>query len=170
MKRCTKCNEIKGLSEFYKDKSCRDGRYVWCKECAKEYHRNRRIRIAERVEKANKRSNDRVDSKASNPVDLVRERKKKYYKEYQEKNRKEINAKKKEAREKYKQYVKSLEQTVLDYENRETSKSFRDKIKVSLNVNLELEVSLTDNTCDILAHDSTATVDFMDDRNQPKHQ
>lgn len=36
-KQCTKCNQIKSLSEFHKNKSYKDGHQSWCKECYKEY-------------------------------------------------------------------------------------------------------------------------------------
>lgn len=35
MKRCTKCNETKPTSEFYKDKRHLDGLRYWCKSCGK---------------------------------------------------------------------------------------------------------------------------------------
>ena len=37
MKRCTKCGEVKPLSEFGKDKSGRDGISSWCKKCNCEH-------------------------------------------------------------------------------------------------------------------------------------
>jgi len=37
MKTCTKCGEMKPLSEFYKDKHSKDGLTSWCKACAREY-------------------------------------------------------------------------------------------------------------------------------------
>ncbi len=41
-KHCPKCKEFKRLSEFYVDKSRKDGRTSWCKICrgkhAKQYH------------------------------------------------------------------------------------------------------------------------------------
>lgn len=42
MKKCSKCEESKELSGFYKNKSCKDGLSHWCKVCIKrgmkEYH------------------------------------------------------------------------------------------------------------------------------------
>jgi hypothetical protein len=34
-KRCTKCDQIKSLSEFNKDSNTRDGLRYWCKNCVK---------------------------------------------------------------------------------------------------------------------------------------
>jgi len=41
-KRCTKCKEIKTLSEFYANKSRKDGKTSNCKLCMKEYRAERR--------------------------------------------------------------------------------------------------------------------------------
>ena len=35
MKTCSKCGIEKPLDEFYKDKGSKDGKYCWCKPCAK---------------------------------------------------------------------------------------------------------------------------------------
>lgn len=35
LKRCSKCDKIKPISEFYKDKGSRDGHYFYCKTCSK---------------------------------------------------------------------------------------------------------------------------------------
>jgi hypothetical protein len=37
-KRCSKCNEEKPLSEFYKNKTKKDGHNPFCKPCANAYH------------------------------------------------------------------------------------------------------------------------------------
>ena len=38
-KRCSKCKEIKPLSEFCKHKSYKDGHRYWCKLCESQWHR-----------------------------------------------------------------------------------------------------------------------------------
>ena len=40
-KLCAKCNQLKSLSDFYKDKSCKDGLARWCKQCKRQYSKNR---------------------------------------------------------------------------------------------------------------------------------
>lgn len=35
MKNCPKCNEIKSLDSFYRNKASKTGRASWCKECSK---------------------------------------------------------------------------------------------------------------------------------------
>jgi len=37
LKVCTKCNQKKPVSEFYKQKNSKDGLMSWCKECHREY-------------------------------------------------------------------------------------------------------------------------------------
>lgn len=52
MKRCTKCQELKPLSEFYKDTKARDGLAYRCKICTKkkvrDYNQDHRDEIAQR--------------------------------------------------------------------------------------------------------------------------
>ena len=48
-KQCGKCGEFKDLSDFHKDKSCKDGLARWCKECkAKAARESRKKRAAEK--------------------------------------------------------------------------------------------------------------------------
>jgi len=46
-KQCSKCEELKPLSDFHKDKSCKDGLARWCKQCkadaAKENRKKRAV-------------------------------------------------------------------------------------------------------------------------------
>ena len=41
-KRCTKCGEVKALSEFHKSKNQKDGLDVWCKTCKRAANKRRR--------------------------------------------------------------------------------------------------------------------------------
>lgn len=40
MKTCTKCNEVKPVNEFHKDRTSKDGLYSNCKACKRGYARN----------------------------------------------------------------------------------------------------------------------------------
>lgn len=40
-KQCSKCKKLKPLDEFYKNKSTKDGLSRWCKQCKREYRKNR---------------------------------------------------------------------------------------------------------------------------------
>ena len=55
LKRCTKCGEVKPLSEFCKDKIRKDGHTVWCKECKKKSNQEW---YAVNSEEQNKKSQD----------------------------------------------------------------------------------------------------------------
>ena len=45
-KKCSKCNCLKKLSEFYKQKQNSDGLYSWCKSCTNKRNvENRRLAI-----------------------------------------------------------------------------------------------------------------------------
>jgi len=46
-KKCSKCEEVKPVEEFYKDKSKKDGHQSKCKECIKEYYEKNKRKIAE---------------------------------------------------------------------------------------------------------------------------
>ena len=41
LKKCINCKEIKKISEFHKDKGCKDGYKNKCKDCIREYDRRR---------------------------------------------------------------------------------------------------------------------------------
>lgn len=45
MKQCCHCGVEKPTTEFYDSKRSSDGKTAWCKDCVKEYNRNRYNRI-----------------------------------------------------------------------------------------------------------------------------
>ena len=45
-KQCGKCGELKALTDFHKDKSCKDGLARWCKECKAKAAREKRKKLA----------------------------------------------------------------------------------------------------------------------------
>ena len=45
MKQCYHCGVEKPVTEFYNHKGSLDGKSSWCKDCVKEYNRNRYNRI-----------------------------------------------------------------------------------------------------------------------------
>lgn len=55
MKRCSKCGELKPLTEFYKAKGCRDGHRPDCKACfaarARAWYQQNREHVIDRVKK-----------------------------------------------------------------------------------------------------------------------
>ena len=61
MKICTKCGKEKPETEFYKDSSRKDGLFLWCKTCKKEYdveydnaHKERASKLHSEWNKANR--------------------------------------------------------------------------------------------------------------------
>ena len=51
MKVCSKCGELKKLSEFYKESSRKDGKCIYCKQCKNESKQNWRIKNREKQNK-----------------------------------------------------------------------------------------------------------------------
>ena len=43
-KTCSRCKKRRTLDSFYRDKSIKDGRSIWCKDCQREYDRGYRER------------------------------------------------------------------------------------------------------------------------------
>lgn len=78
-KRCSKCKEIKSVSEFFKDKRSKNGYQSHCKECLREYYKNN------------------IDKRklywkeyCKNNTEKVKEYQKKYHREYCKNNAKKI--------------------------------------------------------------------------------
>ena len=71
MKKCSKCNEIKALMEFYKDKKTKDGHCQYCKVCfskqMKKYRQQNKEAIRERGKEYRQQNKE-----------AIRERMKKY--------------------------------------------------------------------------------------------
>lgn len=54
-KKCTKCEELKGVIFFSKDKNRSDGFYVYCKLCVKKASRKRYLENKEAIKERNKK-------------------------------------------------------------------------------------------------------------------
>ena len=50
-KKCSKCKSVKYLSGFGKNKNCKDGLNVWCKECANRHSNEYRKKNPEKTKK-----------------------------------------------------------------------------------------------------------------------
>lgn len=55
LKECFKCNTVKPLNEFYKDKTQRDGHQYKCKECANEDIKKYKLKNIEKVRESNRK-------------------------------------------------------------------------------------------------------------------
>lgn len=101
-KRCTKCLVWKGENEFYKDKRHKDGLQSWCKDCHKEYAKERRQtkEYKEYYKEYSIKYNKTDKQKEYRNTDKYKEYQRKYQKEYRKTH-------KEDSREYYKEYTKT---------------------------------------------------------------
>jgi hypothetical protein len=117
-KKCSKCGEVKPVSEFHKNKREKDGYCVWCKECVSKYQKAYRENNAEKIKKWQKEYYEKNAEKLKensvnwnkNNIDKHKARSKRWTKN-NPKRRKELTKKyrenhRKELREKNKKYRK----------------------------------------------------------------
>jgi hypothetical protein len=93
MKKCSKCEIEKGLSEFYRKKTAKDGLRSECKECNKLYQEENKDRIKEYRNSYNKSDRYKELSKIKynkNKEDILERNK-----EYRSKNKEDLSNKKK---------------------------------------------------------------------------
>ena len=104
-KRCTKCVVWKGENEFYKDKRHKDGLQSWCKDCHKEYAKERRQtkEYKEYYKEYSIKYNKTDKQKEYRNTDKYKEYQRKYQKEYRKTH-------KEDSREYYKEYTKTDKQ------------------------------------------------------------
>ncbi len=55
LKKCSKCGEVKPVSEFGKDKGAKDGLFRWCKVCNRNHQKEYRAKNPEKAKAATKR-------------------------------------------------------------------------------------------------------------------
>jgi hypothetical protein len=118
-KNCTKCNENKSLSEFYKSKSCKYGVSSSCKKCQLEdkklYHLINR---------------EKINNKSKLYYELNKERELEKRKKYYEKNKDNINITKKKYTENNKYKIREMKRKY--YKNKrinDTLWKFKDNIR-----------------------------------------
>lgn len=82
-KKCTKCEEIKNLDQFHKDKSCKDGLRSWCKNCVSEYKKENKEKSKEYSKKYRQRKKEEINARRRERYkknkEIERERSRKYY-------------------------------------------------------------------------------------------
>lgn len=92
-KACTKCGEVKPITDYYREKRALDGKTSDCKECIKartrEYNRLNKERLRPRKREA-------ARSRYAANRERNRDRDREYAREYREKNRDAINARNRE--------------------------------------------------------------------------
>jgi len=92
-KKCSKCGEVKAVSEFYKDKYSKDGVRSSCKECKKQYY---------------KANNEKILGQKKQHYKANKKKIKKYNKQYQQANKEKI-------KEHRKQYYQANKEQIKEY-------------------------------------------------------
>lgn len=95
-KQCSKCKEVKPVTEFSKDKSNKDGLHSYCKSCVSQYQKEWYKNNKETVHQNWKKWIARGDNK---------EKKAKYDKEYHKTHKEKVSAKAKQWRETNKEKI-----------------------------------------------------------------
>ena len=72
MKQCYHCGVEKPVTEFYNYKGSLDGKSSWCKDCVKEYNRNRYNRIKMENINTNQTQSQKSDIRGGQNNDLSR--------------------------------------------------------------------------------------------------
>jgi hypothetical protein len=96
-KKCSKCGEIKLLSDFDKHKHQKDGLCTYCKKCRQlkdeEYYKNNRDKASQRKKEYYQSNRDRVLQHLRKYRRNNRESISQYHKEYRQKNPDKLRAK-----------------------------------------------------------------------------
>ena len=91
MKFCTRCNETKPLTKFYKQKGGKDGFHAHCKVCRSKYYENNadKIRARQKIYRENNKDKTRARVKKyyENNIDKERARSKAYHQRPEVKDR-----------------------------------------------------------------------------------
>jgi 5-methylcytosine-specific restriction endonuclease McrA len=103
MKTCTKCKQIKHLSEFNKSKTGKFKRQSWCRDCKKEHHLLNREK---RIKAMRARWNDMSESEKQNRLELNKQYYQKYKKEILDQHREYVKKNCKKVRQYQKEYRK----------------------------------------------------------------
>ena len=149
-KKCNKCNVVKDVSEFYKNKITKDGFGSGCKSClekyskankeknkqnskeyykhnkdkAKEYYKANKESIANRLSEYYKANKEKIKEKEKQYREANKEKIKEKQKKYYEANKDKAKEYRETNKDKIKEYYKANKEKIKEY--RETNK---DKIK-----------------------------------------
>ena len=117
MKTCTKCGELKRLEEFSRDRSTKDGRCSWCKDCERASGRAYRAQNRERI-RAEYRERHANLSEEEREVERARGRE--YYAKHRERSlaadRERWANRTEEQKEAYRAYERAYRQANLERE------------------------------------------------------
>lgn len=155
-KRCPKCNKIKSIDAFYKNKSRKDGHSAWCKACDntnnKKYVQNNREHMREYERYEYYKNHEDHKRRRKEYVDKNKEKVKQKQKEYYQKNREQIleysrlynQANKEKIRTRNKEYYESHKEDFV-FKARERKKKIKETkdgtiTKESLNIMYETQL------------------------------
>ena len=102
---CSKCHEIKEVSEFIKNKSRKDEVGTFCKECMKEYGTEYYKQNTDKKKEYYKQNADKIKEYHKQNVDKIKEYDVEYYKQNIDKFAEYYNSKVKQALAEIKAYV-----------------------------------------------------------------
>ena len=135
-KECCKCHEIKEVSEFFKDKSKKDGIGTTCKECRreyqKEYQKQNTYRIKEQKSEYYKQNIDKIKEQQSEYYKQNADKKKEYRKQNVDKIKEYLKEYRKQNADKIKEQQKEYHKQNIDKikeQQKEYRKQNADKIK-----------------------------------------
>jgi len=86
-KRCSKCGEVKGVGEYSRDKSKRDGLCYYCKICNNEYYKSNKEKIIEYSKVWAKNNREKVAENLRNFNKKNKEKRHRYNKMYFKNNK-----------------------------------------------------------------------------------
>ena len=119
MKTCTKCKIEKEVTEFNKAKKYKDGLYIYCKSCRKEYREANKERLKEWKKEYYQANKERVNERNKKYYEVNKERINEQKKQYRKENKEYIKEWQKEWRQANKEYIKEYKK-----EYREVNKEY----------------------------------------------
>jgi hypothetical protein len=108
MKKCSKCKEEKPFEEFYRDKSTKDGRKSFCKECSKRYYENNKEKVREQHKRWRDNNKEKIIEYQKQYRDNNKEKERERHKRYYENNKEKILEWKK-------QYYENNKEKIMEY-------------------------------------------------------
>ena len=139
-KECSKCHEIKSVSEFNKNKGKIDGLDSKCKECYKEYRKDNAERYKEYYKEYYKNNAEYYKEYYKNNAECHKEYCKEYYKDNVERIKERHKKYRKDNAERIKKYHKdnteSLKQYQKEYNTKKTQEALQE-IKIEVEKNSE---------------------------------
>ncbi len=89
-KKCSKCGEVKEISEFNKNKYTKDGLRCQCRDCGKEYYEANKEQIIERSKEYYEDNKEQIKERSKKYQENNKEKRKEYIEEYRKNNKEKI--------------------------------------------------------------------------------